>query len=176
MKKFLKIFAIAFVLSLIVFVFVCSLVIPTQTKETLNYIIDFLNKPLPIIGISIITLGGVVLFVISKIGLGSKKIAKLKEDFEEFKNEVEKDKEYAKDCYDKALEVHETIKAMLENFYEQNDIIIEELIKVCQTSPNAKIKAIGKEIEERQNEMEYLGLDETTKGLGVQNGEETTHD
>lgn len=176
MKKFLKIFFISLILSLIVFVFVCSLVIPAQTKETLNYIIDFLNKPLPIIGISVLTLGGIVIVIISKLGFGSKQIKELKKEYYEFKDKVEKEKEYAEECYKKSLEIEESVKAMLQEFYNQNDIIIEELIKVCQTIPNAKIKAIGEEIKDRQKEMEYLGLEDKSKGLGVQDGEETTND
>ena len=181
MKKFLKIFSIIFVLVFITFIVVCAFVIPEQTKNTFDIIVDYINKPLPIIGISILSLGIVIFTIISKLGLGKKKVNQIEKDFNELKTYVNECLESSEEQIKNATLLKEYIEAFVKAHSSELDYFINELIKACKTSPNAKIKAIGEEIEQHLEELvdkdeEILGLDDDMKGLGVQNGEETTND
>ena len=113
---------------------VLYLVFPTQTPYYTNVVIDFIcNKPLPVIGVSLLVVFFFV-FKIVKIILANKgkkysellrQIGDLREKLEQAKQETEHYKEIAYNLYEDTKE----------NFKE-----------ICDAIPNKKVKAIGEKI------------------------------
>ena len=104
----------------------------TNATNFINYVIDILNKPLPIIGL---TTGALLIFIwklIATTNYGKKKLAlydlKL-QDIEQAKQELEEEKEKA-----------------INELKEENKHLREQLANVCALSTNKKIKDYGKEL------------------------------
>ena len=201
--KFLKIFLLCFAALLGVTLVVCYIIYPTETKNVVDIVIDYVNRPLPIVGISILTIGGLVLTIISKTSFGKRQLNNLRGEIGQLRNDYDQYKQGAEQYYDLALKEKEEQKAILSAYTSEIDNLTDNLIKACETSPNAKIRAIANEIKNKTTEIKsslneelskidanvndyiaekvdveklqekILGLEELVKGLGVQNGEET---
>ena len=150
MKKFLKIFAIIFGLALLTTIVVCYMAMPQRTKELGELIIHFLNTPIAIIGGTTITVGLVTCVVIKLI-------------FDRYRNNIKKElKLVREDNYNKyqasvkekeeAIKQKEEVLAILKDYSNKIDNLSDLLIKVCETSPNVKIKAIGEYCKEHKDD------------------------
>lgn len=144
MKKIFGIISFSLLMCGIVALAICYIVIPEQTKLAADVVVEYLNKPLGIIGGTTITLGIVFAFVLKTL-LGTYQ--------SNIKSELYKVKEFnanavvnAQNYYDKADKVKEETKAILSAYSKQIDECIEKVVKVCQTIPNAKVNALGQEI------------------------------
>lgn len=147
MKKVFAIISFTLLLCLGVAIGLCFCIIPEQTKLAIDVVVEWVNKPLPIIGVSILTLGGVVLVVLDRTTLGRKLLTQLKEEIGAFKSENEKLKREIIEK-EKELITHKQEQiAFLSNYSQRIDKLTENIVKVCETSPNAKIKALGEEIK-----------------------------
>lgn len=147
MKKVFAIISFTLLLCLCVAIGLCFCIIPEQTKLAMDVVVEWVNKPLPIIGVSILTLGGVVLTVLNRTTLGRKLLTQLKEEIGAFKSENEKLKQEIIEK-EKELATHKQEQiAFLSNYSQRIDKLTENIVKVCETSPNAKIKALGEEIK-----------------------------
>lgn len=147
MKKLFAIISFTLLLCLSVSIGLCFCIIPEQTKLAMDVVVEWVNKPLPIIGVSILTLGGVVLVVLNRTTLGRKLLTQLKEEIGVFKRENEKLKQEIIEK-EKELITHKQEQiAFLSNYSQRIDKLTENIVKVCETSPNAKIKALGEEIK-----------------------------
>ena len=153
MKKALKISTYCLLVSIIVAIGLCYIIIPERTKWAFDIVVDYLNKPLGVSFGTTITLG-LVIGVVLKLVWDRHKDS-IKQDISGFTQYVESEKaklELAK----KELESKESdIKALLSNYSQRIDNLTELIVKVCETSPNAKIKAIGVEIKTTQNEIKH---------------------
>jgi len=153
MKKFLKIFLLSLVLLGGIALVVCYIVINEQTKAAIDVVMEYLNRPLPIAGLSTITIGGVLYFLIQHTSFGRRTVNELKGEFDELKNKCDKKISEAKSYKELADKTIENTKVILSGFSQEIDILTEELVKVCETSPNAKIKAIGEDIKTKASDI-----------------------
>lgn len=168
MKKVFKIVGICTLLSGLLALALCYIIIPEQTNSAADVVVEYLNKPLGIIGGTTLTLG-LVIYIIVKLVYDRYKdrvLSHLNNTEKEFKDYVDSKEQLASDFYDSALKEKEEIKAMLNSFYSQIDIISNELIKVCETMPNAKVNALATEIKNNCNEKKHeieIKLEEINK-------------
>ena len=139
MKKFNKI------LTIILFVLIAALGIscivvyiidPNLFKEWLDKVLDIVNRPIVIAGVST-TIGGVFVFFITKyitnnIAFGKNKI----EQYDERVKEIEKAKE----------DFENSAKEKINQLEENNQKIKHYLYDICELSTNNKIKNYGKEL------------------------------
>ena len=145
MKKALKItFSIVLVLCGIAYV-LCYIFLKEQTKEFTQNVIDLLNKPLPIIGVST----GVVLFFIYKCFVstkyGKKRINEFKEENDNLRHEIA---EY-KQIIDLALNNCENSVNELKNDIQETK---EYVIEGFELNKNIKIKEIAKKMRGVEDE------------------------
>ena len=77
MKKVLKIFGAIFLCLGVIALVVCLCVIPNETKEFFNVVFDYLDRPIVLCGVSI-TLGGVLLYFITRYALSNTSVGKKK--------------------------------------------------------------------------------------------------
>lgn len=126
---------------------VCYCVIPTQTQLAFDKIVEYLNTPLFIIGGSSITIG-IVLFVLIRYALKNNK-EKIRDLLNESKTYVQNKEISAKEYLELAKQKQEETKVILTNYDERIETLFAELEKVCETIPNAKVKALGSEIKEK---------------------------
>ena len=140
MKKTIKILEIVLISLAIccgIAYFVCYIFLKEQTKEFTQNVIDLLNKPLPIIGVST----GVVLFFIYKCFVstkyGKKRINEFKEENDNLRHEIAKYKQTVNlalnNCENSVNElkndIQETKEYIIEGFELNKNIKIKEIAK-----------------------------------------------
>ena len=102
----------------------------------MKYIVEFINRPLPIVGVTIAAVLVFVFKVIVSINYGKKRIGEyeanmnqMKEDYEAFKKFIEEEKN---------------------KLAKLNDETRNQLAIACQLSTNKKIKDFGKELNHEE--------------------------
>ena len=153
MEKVLKAFKIilyVLLFALAITFVVCLFAIPQETKEFVKLAIEFINKPLPIVGISIATGGFLLWKIIDCTPIGRKGYNAIKEDFKKEQDKINGYKQVAEEKLDEVKKLANEQIAILSHYSQQIDNLCDNLVKVCETSPNAKIKAIGEEIKGKQ--------------------------
>lgn len=129
MKKALKIICFSLLACLIIATIVCYIAIPTQTKETINYVWELLNKPLPIVGVTTVA----VLFFIWKLVFRTR-----------FgKSALDKVEKTYKEKYDELLKEKESIEKEKEENKEEIKEMKECIIYLCSLIPNKKVNDLG---------------------------------
>lgn len=109
---------------------------PENTKTISASVFDYIcEKPLPVIGISILTLGLLILKIISVTGFGNKSLKECKEHLAESKKENEK-------IHEELLAFEEHFNEKLESFVEQHK---ENMKQICSNIPNKKVKELGEQ-------------------------------
>lgn len=199
MKKAIKIIGI---IALIVASIVCTIlycVFPNETQEYIRNFWSFINTPLPIVGFSLVVIGGFTLKALSMTSWGKRALNELKEAWLKWKKEVSEVQNHEEELVKKSETLETKVNFILENYGNSQKGLVMLVYEICMTSPNKKINAIGervkelcplaleeaqevayKEVEEKSNKdkgnetsAENMGLDENLgdmKGLGVQNG------
>lgn len=152
-KKVLKIVLWSLLVACGVSAIVSYAIIPDQTKLFFDGIREFINQPLPIIGVSIVSLFLGVKVILSNTSIGQKALNTMREEITNFKSKVVETKDKAEEYYDKALKTQNETKVIISNYEERFNELYGKLCKVCETMPNAKIKTIGEEIK-----TQYLGI------------------
>lgn len=145
-KKVLKVVIITLITIGLIGAVISYCIIPDKTKLFFDGIREFINQPLPIAVGSTITIGGVVWFIISKIGFGSGELKKIRENVEGFKVTCNDYKSQAHEYYELAKVEKSEIKTILTNYDSKIENLENELVKVCETIPNAKVQALAQEI------------------------------
>lgn len=112
---------------------VCLIVMKEETLEFTEKAKDFINQPLPIIGVSIVVLGGVLVKILSLSKYGQSQIAKAEEKIEEYKELIETNKT--------------DLEALLEAKQAEIDELKATIVKVAENVPNKKVKAIAEELK-----------------------------
>lgn len=152
MKKFFQVLK-AIIISLLVLgaiaYVLCYIFLKEQTTYFTECLINFLQKPLPIVGISIIGLGYIVFKIFSLTKFGKRTLTKLAEENARLRQENEEHKEQVKEL----LNAFETRLIGLENGVSNVKEIVAEGYDL---SHNIKIKALadkmrGVEDEETTN-------------------------
>ena len=133
-NKIINIILISLAITIGVAFVVLYIIDKTNATNTLDYIVEILNKPLPIIGI---TTGAVLLFVWKIIISSNYGKAKIKE-YEQKVNEIEQAKK----------DFEETANEKVNEMKEKYEKLKAQLIHACELSTNQKIKNFGKELLE----------------------------
>ena len=143
MKKALKIIVISLFVALAIFSIVAYILWKEQTTYIFECIIDFINKPLPIIGVSIAIIGLFVFKCFVATRYGKKAINDYKEENRVLKGQIEQiknDTAYTLQAQNLA------IKEVLDN----NEEIKQILIKSLELSKNIKVKELAKTLKGEQ--------------------------
>ena len=144
MKKFIKYATWFLIAGAIISLGLCYLIIPERTKAAMDIVIEYANKPLGIVCGTTITLGAIVGIVIKVIYDRHK--TSVKDIVKEGKEFAEQQKQQAKEYYELAKQEKEQVKEILSCYDQEIDKIVEQVAVVCETSPNAKIKALADQI------------------------------
>ena len=127
MKKALKIIVISLLVALAIFSIVAYILWKDQTTYIFECIIDFINKPLPIIGVSIAIIGLFVFKCFVATRYGKKAINEYKEENRVLKEQIEQiknDTAYTLQAQNLA------IKEVLDN-NEEIKLLMEKLKEKC---------------------------------------------
>ena len=145
MKKALKIIAISLFVALAIFSVVAYILWKEQTTYITECIINFINKPLPIIGVSIaiICYGLFKCFVYTKYG--KKTIQKYENDVKSIEEKTEQLKKFNE-------EYKKYVDTKLDDFANELGIDRETLLKHLELSKNIKDKDL---IEYLKGEQPY---------------------
>ena len=143
MKKFMKVVKIILIclaIALGIAFTVLYIVNPEQAKSILDTIMDYANRPLPIIGVSLGLFGGILFKVFSMTIYGKRNVLAAKAEYKEESSKLK----YEYETYKKELD--DTVSG-----------IKEVICDICKTSPNKKIKAIGSSYAEKNKEVTEHG-------------------
>lgn len=116
-------------------ILVLYIVFPGQTTYYFNCVKDFINKPLPIVGISLSVIMIFVYKVVVSTRFGQKKLAEYKEKLDLLHNEYNEFKAHMDEKTIETKEYIEELKEIIRNTQEQ-------LNKACELSKNVKIKGL----------------------------------
>jgi len=145
--------------SLFAIVMILYIVFPTQTEYYFNCVKDFINRPLPIVGISI----GVICYFIYKFLKETRYGKKILNKFDDKIKEVEeKHQKIEAELEEKLLlaqQYIEVVEAKAKKCEEKIGFYEEKLNKIAEITPNVKIKAI---LEEKQVEFADIDLEKIT--------------
>lgn len=145
MKKFVKWFLFSLVLCGGIALAICYCVMPEQTRLAMDKVIEYLNTPLGLVCGTTITLG-LVVFVLVKL-VYDRYRNRVGQEINEIRSfNVQKLNE-TKLTYEKALQVKEEVLQVLHSYDTRIDDLCDKICKVCETSPNAKVKALSEEIK-----------------------------
>ena len=153
MEKLLKVFKIIFyvlLFALAITFIVCLFAIPQETKDFVKGAMVFINQPLPIVGVSILTGGFLIYKIIDITPVGRKGYNAIKNDLLKEKDKINGYKQVAEEKLEEVKKYANEQIDILSNYSKQIDNLYQDLLKVCETSPNAKIKAIGEEIKDKK--------------------------
>ena len=131
-KKVLLAICISLAVCLGIAITVFYIVKPDLAKEWFETIVDYVNRPLPIVGVTTLA---VLIFVWklivttqygkTKLAAYDRKVGEIEKQYEEYKSAAEKEKEELK---------------------KQNDELKGFICHICELSTNQKIKNYGKEL------------------------------
>lgn len=142
MKKALKIGLISIVVALVAFATISYFVWKEETTLFFNSVVEFINKPLPIVGVSIAIIGGFIYKIFVSTNYGKNAINK-------YKNELEKTKEELLQKERELCEKQKEIAKIVDENREQVDFVFELLDKLCDLTHNVHANEIKELIENR---------------------------
>lgn len=145
--KILKISLYVILFACLVAIVVCYCVIPEQAKGVMDKIIEYLNTPIGITGLSIASIGYIFYKIISMTSIGKVGLGTIKNDFNNTKDKVENGLAKLEEKEKELAKKEEDLKVLLEGYSSKVKELNDSLIKVCETSPNAKIKALGEQFK-----------------------------
>ena len=146
-KKIIGIILICLLVAFGLYVLVSFIVNKDGTMYWINYFIDLLNKPLPIVGVTTLA---VLVFVWKLVITSNYGKAKLHE-YDVKRLELEKEH---KDFVNAA-------NGKISDLLQENQELRNELIKICYLSTNKKINDFGKVLEDYGKENETTNNDTT---------------
>ena len=133
MKKALKIIGIVLLACLFIAAIVLYAIFPSQTAYVLNNIWNVLNTPLPIVGITTLTILIFIWQIVIRSRYGKKAINDIKEEYQKRYDQLKADKD--------SIE-----KERLENKEEINNIK-NGFTYLCALIPNKKVNDLGEKFE-----------------------------
>lgn len=161
MKKVIKIIALSLLLTFVVGVAIFYFVAPKQFLELSDKIVAYMNTPICLIGGSTLTIGMVIVVLVKAVY--DRYRASIKSDLEEVKKFNAQVVVDAKEVYEKAEHTRLCVEATLKAYSTQIEELVALIVKVCETSPNAKIKAIAEEVKQASETSKAKLEDELSK-------------
>lgn len=155
MKK-LKIALIIIALVVVAFSVVAYILWKEQTIEFFDKVIDFINRPLPIFGVSTVIAAGFIYKCFVSTKYGRKTLSELKQEKENMFSELELYK-------DKLYEKEEMIKALVNAHQHELDVFKKYLTGLYENSNNIKVKELGEKFINEINELETTIVDDLGK-------------
>ena len=138
-KKILTITLVVVISLLVVACVVCYFVIPTQFKDAIAFAWDWLNQPLPIVGISTIMVLFFAFKVFASSSFGKKQIKKINEELARAKQEQEESNTELEKLKQEILDICRDYKTNSDKEEENRQAFFEEL---CRLIPNKKVKEL----------------------------------
>lgn len=135
-KKIIILVSIIAFAALVVAGLVCHSIWPAETKQYINTAWEWLNKPLPVVGVSTLMILFFLWRVFAGSSFGKKQILEFKREAEDYKTKYLTLKEY---CEEKMFDYEAILKKYEDRIHEYDEFIK----KVCEISRNAKIKELG---------------------------------
>ena len=175
MERFKKVAKIVGVIAIIVFalfVGVCVYAFPNETQEYFRNAMTFLNQPLPIVGVSLLVIGGFILKAISMTSFGKKALAELKADYRKWKKEVDETESKELELKAEVDETKQEVEDTLDNFYKDTNELIKVFYEALKTSPNKKVQAFADKLVE----LYPLIFEKEAKELENKSGEKISHE
>ena len=143
MKKALKIIVISLFVALAIFSVVAYILWKEQTTYIFECIIDFINRPLPIIGVSIAIIGLFVFKCFVATRYGKKAINEYKEENRVLKEQL---KETEKKCFELCEQQDYAIKSICNDYEKLEEVVLKSL----ELSKNIKVKELAKTLKGEQ--------------------------
>ena len=171
-KKVAKIVGVVAIIVLALFVGVCVYAFPNETQEYFRNAMTFLNQPLPIVGVSLLVIGGFVIKAISMTSFGKKALADLKSDYNKWKKEVDETESKELELKAEVDETKQEVEDTLDNFYKDTNELIKVLHEALKTSPNKKVQAFADKLVE----LYPLVFEKEAKELENNVGKEKSHE
>ena len=158
MKKALKISLIVLLALTGIFSIVAYILWKEQTTYIFECIIDFINRPLPIIGVSIAIIGAFVFkcFIASKYG--KKALAEYQKALDECKEDFEKEKN---DLATTITDIYNFVNNANCDLSELKSVVIKSL----EMSKNIKIQALANELKGETYGEEETNCDQEEETL-----------
>lgn len=125
---------------------------PGFLKKSIVFLVELADKPLPIIGVSVGVFCFTAFQIFSNTNYGKNIYKKAEEQTNNAVAKIESLKCDAEKYYEQAKQINSDTKAILGEFSAKVDNLSSDIVKVCETSPNVKIQALGKEIESKSKE------------------------
>lgn len=114
-----------------------------ETVAFCNKVVEWVNQPLPIIGVSIIVVGGTIYKLLAQTSIGKAKIEQVKEMVAKSNESIEQHKI--------TLEIYKNItKSELEAKEQEIQELKAFIKKLCETIPNKKVKELISEYERKE--------------------------
>ena len=141
MKKVLKIIGIcALVLGGLAYL-LCYIFLKEQTTYFTECLVDFINRPLPIIGVSLL----VVLFFVYKCIIATRFGKKALASYQDELNKAQKEWEEDKLSMEQEIALY---KSKIDEYKQYSDMIKDYFVEFCELSHNVKVKQLGEKIKE----------------------------
>lgn len=141
MKKALKIIGIcALALGCLAYL-LCYIFLKEQTTYFTECVIDFINKPLPIIGVSLLVVLLFVYKIVVSTRFGKKALNQYKDELNKAQREWEQEK----------LSIKEQIalyKAKIDEYKQYSEQLQGYVVELCELSHNVKVKQLAEKIKE----------------------------
>lgn len=140
MKKALKIICLSLVGVALLVAIIGYIFWKEQTIQTFDIIVDYINRPLPIVGVSSVIVAAFLYKCFISTKYGKKALAELKD---------EKDKAFEQLEQKKVLleQKEEEIKALVNAHQSEIDYVKNYLVEFCKLSNNVKVKELGEKLE-----------------------------
>lgn len=159
MKKFYNVLK-AILISLLVVVGIAVVIgyifWQQQTKEILDMVVNFVNKPLPIVGVSLVVVFMFVYKCFVTAKYGKSEINELKDKYEATKTQV----------YEKEVELKEKedeIKALVNAHQSEIDLLLQYVSYLYENNKNQDVREHGKQLLEDYSKKQS----EIVNDLGV---------
>lgn len=158
-KRFLKVFICVILFLGLVALLTCYCVMPERTKDAVDIVIEYINKPLPIVGISLATIFVFIYTIYSKTSFGKAQINQAKAQVKELEQEINKYKTYIYEIENKVVDYENEINIVVNGANQRIDFLCEKIVELCEKVPNAKVNALGNEIKDQYADKKAITND-----------------
>ena len=140
MKKALKIICLSLIGVALVVAIIGYIFWKEQTIQVFDLIVDYINRPLPIVGVSSIIVAAFLYKCFVSTKYGKKALNELLNEKDKAFEELEQKKELLN-------QKEEEIKALVNAHQSEIDYIKNYLVEFCKLSNNVKVKELGEKLE-----------------------------
>lgn len=149
MKKVLKIVGACLLICGVIALIVCMCAIPNETKAFFDVVVEYLDKPIVLCGVSI-TIGGVLLFFIVRYILNNTSVGK--KLLNELQEGLKKEKQLREDDFSYLSVKYHNLDDIRVKDYDDLCDKYEELKEILKLIPNKKVQEALNNGEETKND------------------------